>query len=308
MSINEKKKTHQTKEKKRTLKTDFKKMTSYGSVNYDSTATYTPFSDPTIYHSGDSTTVVPSSSSYASYFYKEGELNVWMIVWIIVVVILLLALIAVVIVAIVTYDKNKKKKKETEQKALQNQAAAARRAPSHPLVAKGQRPRLPGQPPARYQDDDKQLRKNKYLEHTTLGAPVAGTGAGKGRLPPTLGRGSAPSTTADIGEEELKEILQPGKPICCIMFYSPRCSHCHTLLPKFHQASAMRATVPFFTVNCDKINPELLKAFEVEYFPKVVRAHPGTGSYVEYKGDRSAEDLLKFAMQSRGVGQMKKYL
>jgi thiol-disulfide isomerase/thioredoxin len=279
---------------------------SYGSVNYDSATTYTPLTGSDIYHSGENTS---APSSYASYFYKEGELNTWMIIWIIVVVILLLGLIAVVIVAIVTYDKNKKKKKDTQQKALQNQAAASRRSQgNHPLSAKPSRPRLAAQPPARYQDDDKQLRKNKYLERTTMGGPVPGSGAGKGRLPPTLGRGSAPSTVADIDEEELKELLQPGKPICCIMFYSPRCSHCHTLLPKFHQASAMRANLPFVTVNCDKINPELLKAFDVQYFPKVVRAHPGTGSYVEYKGDRSAEDMLKFAMQSRGVGEMKKYL
>lgn len=280
--------------------------TSYGSINYDSaTTTYTPLTGTDFTHSGENTS---APSSYASYFYKEGELNTWMIVWIVVVVILLLGLIAVVIVAIVTYDKNKKKKKDTQQKALQNDAAQRKMTGGHPLAGRKQRPRLAGQPPARYQDDDKQLRKNKYLERTTLGAPVPGTGAGKGRLPPTMGRGSAPSTVADIDEEELKELLQPGKPICCIMFYSPRCSHCHTLLPKFHQASAMRANLPFVTVNCDKINPELLKAFDVQYFPKVVRAHPGTGSYVEYKGDRSPEDLLKFAMQSRGVGEMKKYL
>lgn len=279
---------------------------SYGSINYDATSSgatsYEPFRD--LEHSG-------STSSGTSYFYKDGELNTWMIIWIIVVILLLFGLIAVVIVAIVTYEKNKKSKKDTKTRALQNRGAGGqRRAPGqNPLKTDKQtRPRIAGEPPARYQDDEKQQRKNKYLERTTMTVPVPGSGAGKGRLPPSMGRGAPESTAADIDEEQLKDILQPGKPICCIMFYSPRCSHCHTLLPKFHQASAMRASVPFFTVNCDKINPELMKAFDVQYFPKVVRAHPGSGSYVEYKGDRSAEDMLKFAMQSRGVGEMKKYL
>lgn len=264
---------------------------------------------------------------------QEMKLRGMTIFWIVVVVLLLLVLLAIVIVAIVTFDKNKKNKSKGGQTsggnnnaamiATQNRKKAERDAERMKSGAKHKRNLSD---PKRYQDDEHRQRRNEYMQNMALMSASAGGGAavgahkrasgGKDPRLPMMQRGTPehsqmkemmPNAASQLDEESLKDILQPGKPISCIMFYSPGCGACKSTYPRFQQAASMRPAVSFHVVDCTQLSQAMNQAFGIDFVPKIVRVHPSQTSYVEYKGDRSPDDMVKFAQQSQGIGEMKKY-
>ncbi|KAM9305040.1 dnaJ homolog subfamily C member 10 [Gastrophryne carolinensis] len=81
-----------------------------------------------------------------------------------------------------------------------------------------------------------------------------------------------------------------------INFYSPRCSHCHSLAPTWRAfAKEMDGAVRVGAVNCAD-NQGLCRQQGIGGYPSLYLFKSGKNP-IKYNGDRSLEDLVNFAMK-----------
>ena len=75
-----------------------------------------------------------------------------------------------------------------------------------------------------------------------------------------------------------------------VLYYATWCGHCKRMKDAFiDAAAALRDVVPVLAANGDTVN-----AAETRGFP-TLRAVRGDGTFVEYSGDRSTDDIQRFA-------------
>lgn len=85
------------------------------------------------------------------------------------------------------------------------------------------------------------------------------------------------------------------KPIV-VAFMADGCGWCKKLSPEFHQAAAQgKQTLYSMHAHKENVMP-ILKKFGIQAFPTVVKIHKGN-IVDEYKGNRTAQDLARWAAQ-----------
>lgn len=97
-------------------------------------------------------------------------------------------------------------------------------------------------------------------------------------------------------QKDMEDIIASGD-VCFVMYMAPWCGHCQKTKPAFHEAASKCPKTVFIMMDCDAHmkNEEAMKKHGIEGFPtmKLYKDGKHTGSY---SGDRSADDIAKFAM------------
>ncbi|XP_072117836.1 dnaJ homolog subfamily C member 10 [Mobula birostris] len=98
-----------------------------------------------------------------------------------------------------------------------------------------------------------------------------------------------------LDKEDFDAAVNSGE-LWFVNFYFPRCSHCHDLAPTWREfAKEMDGVIRIGAVNCGD-NRMLCRSKGITSYPSLY-IFKGEGSPVKYFGDRSKEELVKFAMK-----------
>lgn len=86
-----------------------------------------------------------------------------------------------------------------------------------------------------------------------------------------------------------------------VLFYSNGCGHCHRLAPTWSQVEEKLSSSPSLKVRkIESAQPESSLGRDIRGVP-TIRLYPqglsNPDNFVEYSGDRSLQDILKFADQ-----------
>lgn len=86
-----------------------------------------------------------------------------------------------------------------------------------------------------------------------------------------------------------------------VLFYSNGCGHCHRLAPTWEQVEQHLSKAPNFRVKkIESADPESALGKDVRGVP-TIRLYPqgleNPDQFIEYSGDRSLQDIIKFATQ-----------
>lgn len=152
---------------------------------------------------------------------------------------------------------------------------------------------------------------------TNAAAPNAGAQAA-GSKPAAAGGGKAGeyagSDVIEASEVELEQYKQGGGAL--VAFYAPWCGPCRQMIPHMKKAATLLKDkgITVAAINSDA-NPGLAQKMGVKGFPTVKWV--SAGGIADYKGDRTAMDLVSWAQQqnavmaikakvTEGVGQVKK--
>ena len=87
-----------------------------------------------------------------------------------------------------------------------------------------------------------------------------------------------------------------------MLFHATWCGHCKTFMPTFDKFSenVNNSKVNIVKFNADK-DKKYISAFNVEGFPTLMLHDPKSQKFIEYNGDRSMGDLVKFVNQNSNV-------
>ena len=87
-----------------------------------------------------------------------------------------------------------------------------------------------------------------------------------------------------------------------ILFHATWCGHCKTFMPTFDKfaENVNNSKVNLVKFNADK-DKKYITAFNVEGFPTLMLHDPKSQKYIEYNGDRSMGDLVRFVNQNCNV-------
>ena len=80
-----------------------------------------------------------------------------------------------------------------------------------------------------------------------------------------------------------------------ILFHAEWCGHCKTFMPIFDKFSENinKSKLNIVKFNADK-DKKYISAFNVEGFPTIILHDPKLKRFIDYSGDRSMGDLVKF--------------
>ncbi|KAF9434473.1 protein disulfide-isomerase precursor [Entomortierella beljakovae] len=99
-------------------------------------------------------------------------------------------------------------------------------------------------------------------------------------------------TYKEIVEDETKDVL--------IEFYAPWCGHCKNLAPTYEELGGLYAGSNIVIAKLDATANDLPTdvPFQVAGFPTIKFRKAGSSEYIDYNGDRTKEDLIKFISEN----------
>ena len=87
-----------------------------------------------------------------------------------------------------------------------------------------------------------------------------------------------------------------------ILFHAEWCGHCLRFMPIFdkftEKTNNKKLNIMKFNADIDKA---YIKSFNVEGFPTLLLHDPKTKRFINYTGDRSMNDLVKFVNESTNI-------
>ncbi|KAF9959198.1 protein disulfide-isomerase precursor [Mortierella alpina] len=92
----------------------------------------------------------------------------------------------------------------------------------------------------------------------------------------------------DIVEDQSKDVL--------IEYYAPWCGHCKNLAPTYEELGKLYEGSDITIAKIDATANDLPSdvPFQIQGFPTIKLRKAGTSEYIDYEGNRSKEDLIKF--------------
>ena len=134
----------------------------------------------------------------------------------------------------------------------------------------------------------------------------AAAGNAGGKPPPSNQRAGeyANSDVIEADTAKLQEIMQDKRGGALVSFYAPWCGHCIKMVPDVKKAATMLKAkgITVAAVNSDN-EPGLARSLGIQGFPAVKWVY--NGQITDYKGDRTAPDLVQFAQQQHAISLIK---
>lgn len=134
-----------------------------------------------------------------------------------------------------------------------------------------------------------------------------GAAAGTGAKPQPSKQRVGEYANSDVIEADtakLQEIMQDKRGGALVSFYAPWCGHCIKMVPDVKKAATMLKAkgITVAAVNSDN-EPGLARSLGIQGFPAVKWVYDG--QITDYKGDRTALDLVQFAQQQHAISLIK---
>lgn len=130
----------------------------------------------------------------------------------------------------------------------------------------------------------------------------AATGAGAGAAPPP--GEYAGTDVIEANTAMLKQFMADKSAGTLVVFSAPWCGHCRQMAPNVKQAATMLKAKGIKTAAINSDNePGLAQSLGIRGFPSVKWAY--NGELADYKGDRSAMDLVNFATTQNALSAIK---
>jgi len=87
-----------------------------------------------------------------------------------------------------------------------------------------------------------------------------------------------------------------------LFFHADWCGHCVRFMPTFDKfaKNINGGKLNIVKFNADK-DPNYIKSFNVEGFPTILLHVPKENKYINYNGDRSITDLVKFVNENNNI-------
>jgi protein disulfide-isomerase A1 len=87
-----------------------------------------------------------------------------------------------------------------------------------------------------------------------------------------------------------------------MLFHADWCGHCNRLMPTFNkfENAINKNKLNIIKFNADN-NPSAVKSFNVEGFPTILLNEPKTKRFIQYNGDRTLTDLVKFVNDNANI-------
>ena len=129
------------------------------------------------------------------------------------------------------------------------------------------------------------------LTHNDISPPPPNSGAFY--MAPTRGSHHAVAAPSGGGLHKVASMQQiEAVPDAVAMVYRAGCHWCDETKPKFERAAQV-ARLPFLLVDSTAL-PMVMQKYQIRGVPEILRLRNGLVA-TRYKGDRSVEDLVKFA-------------
>jgi protein disulfide-isomerase A6 len=87
-----------------------------------------------------------------------------------------------------------------------------------------------------------------------------------------------------------------------MLFHADWCGHCQNFMPNFDKFSnnINKSKLNILKFNADT-DQNTIKSFNINGFPTVLLHDPNSKRFIQYTGDRSITDLVKFVSDNTGV-------
>jgi protein disulfide-isomerase-like protein len=84
-----------------------------------------------------------------------------------------------------------------------------------------------------------------------------------------------------------------------MLFYADWCGHCNNFMPTFDKFSnnVNKSKVNIIKFNADN-EQRYVRSFNIEGFPTLLLHEPKSNKFINYSGDRSIGDLVKFVNEN----------
>lgn len=106
---------------------------------------------------------------------------------------------------------------------------------------------------------------------------------------------SQDNSVQEVTGEQVSTYVYNLKKPAVVMFHAKWCGHCKNTMPNFQKAAAM-SKIPFLCVEHSVSEEKLAKKLGITGYPTIMRFQQGE-MISEYQGNRTAEDIAKFANQ-----------
>jgi thiol-disulfide isomerase/thioredoxin len=87
-----------------------------------------------------------------------------------------------------------------------------------------------------------------------------------------------------------------------LFFHADWCGHCQRFMPTFDKFSGgvNKSKINILKFNAD-IEKSYVKSFNIEGFPTILLHEPKSKRFINYTGDRSIGDLVKFVNENSNI-------